>query len=115
MHRVIKILKDSRIVDSVLSIDSDAFGEYYTLKIRARLVNGWMLHVWEHATPGIRRYAYHVSKGSELIIRWDNAPHHKQIKTFPHHKHVKEAILESKERMVEDILIELEQMITGEQ
>ena len=114
MHRVINILKESRIVDSILSIDSDAFGEYYILKIHARLVNGWKLYVWEHATPTIRRYAYHVSKGSELIIRWDNAPHHRQIRTFPHHKHVKEAVLESKERMVEDILIELERMIKEE-
>ena len=114
MHRVINILKESRIVDSILSIDSDAFGEYYKLKIHARLINGWKLYVWEHAMPKIRRYAYHVSKGSELIIRWDNAPHHRQIRTFPHHKHVKEAVLESKERMVEDILIELERMIKEE-
>ncbi|MCZ7394100.1 MAG: DUF6516 family protein [Candidatus Methanoperedens sp.] len=114
MHRVINILRESRIVDSILSIDSDAFGEYYKLKIQVRLVNGWKLHVWEHATPKIRRYAYHVSKGQKLIIRWDNAPHHKQIRTFPHHKHVKEAVLESKERMVEDILIELERMIQEE-
>ncbi len=114
MHRVIKILKESRIVDSILSIDSDAFGEYYKLKIHARLVNGWKLHVWEHATHTIRRYAYHVSRGSELIIRWDNAPHHKQIRTFPHHKHLKGAVLESKEVMVEDILIEIERMIKEE-
>jgi hypothetical protein len=22
-----------------------------------------------------------------LIIRWDNAPHHTNVETFPHHKH----------------------------
>lgn len=114
MHRVIKILKESRIVDSILSIDSDAFGEHYKLKIHARLINGWKLYVWEHATPVIRRYAYHVSKGSELIIRWDNAPHHRQIRTFPYHKHIKGAIFESKEVVVEDALKELEWMIKEE-
>ena len=114
MHRTVKILKESGIVESILSIDSDAFGEYYRLKIQARLINGWKLHVWEHASPGLRRYAYHISKGSELIIRWDNAPHHRQIKTFPHHKHVKDAVLESKEVRVEDILKELERMIKKE-
>lgn len=114
MHRTIKILKESKIVDSILSMDSDAFGEYYKLKIEARLVNGWKLHVWEHMTPQLQRYAYHVSKGSELVIRWDNAPHHRQVKTFPHHKHVKEAVLESKEVTVEEIIEELERMIKNE-
>lgn len=111
MHRTIKILKESKIVDSILSMDSDAFGEYYKLKIETRLVNGWKLHVWEHATSQLQRYAYHVSKGSKLVIRWDNAPHHRQIRTFPHHKHLKDAILESKEVTIEGILEELERMI----
>ena len=111
MHRTVKIIKESSIVDSILSIDSDAYGDYYRLKILARLINGWKLNVWEHATPGLRRYAYHISKGSELIIRWDNAPHHKQIKTFPNHKHVGENILESDEMEIEVILRELEKMI----
>lgn len=35
------------------------------------------------------RYAYHYQNGKEqLIFRYDNAPHHPQISTFPHHKHV---------------------------
>ncbi len=111
MHRTVKTLKESSIVESILSIDSDAFGEYYILKIEARLVNGWRLHIWEHTAPQLRRYAYHVLKGSELVIRWDNAPHHRQIKTFPHHKHIKDAILESKEVTIKEILEELEKMI----
>ncbi len=95
-------------------MDSDAFGEYYRLKIEARLINGWKLHVWEHATQQLRRYAYHVSKESQLVIRWDNAPHHRQVKTFPDHKHIKEAVLESKELTLEEILEELERLIDEE-
>ncbi len=63
MHKTVKILKESRIVEAVLSIDSDACGEYYKLKIEARLVNGWKLHVWEHVTPQIQRYAYRRTTG----------------------------------------------------
>ncbi|MBE0524837.1 MAG: hypothetical protein IBX40_10960 [Methanosarcinales archaeon] len=48
MHRTVKILRESSIVKSILSIDSDAFGDYYRLKIQARLVNGWKLHVRAH-------------------------------------------------------------------
>ena len=114
MHRTIKILKESSIIDSVILIDSDAIGNYYILKIQARLINGWKLHIWEHLTPKIQRYAYHVSEGTQLVIRWDNAPHHRQVNTFPHHKHVKEDILASKEMSIENILEELEKIIQGE-
>jgi hypothetical protein len=114
VHRTIKILEESSIVDSIISVDSDALGNYYRLKLQALLINGWKLHVWEHATPKFQRYAYHISKGPKLIIRWDNAPHHRQVKTFPHHKHVKEEIIESKEMSIEDIIIELEKMIQRE-
>ena len=64
--------------------------------------------------PGFRRYAYHISKGSELIIRWDNAPHHKQIKTYPHHKHINENVFESREVTIDDILEELAKMMEHE-
>lgn len=111
MHKITKVLRESNIIDSIFSIESDAFGGYYKLKIRARLINGWNLQIWEHVTPQFRRYAYHISKGTDLIIRWDNAPHHSGIKTFPYHKHVKEDVLESHEVIVEDILKELERMI----
>jgi len=114
VHRTVKVLKESSIVESIISMDSDASGDFYRLKIQACLINGWKLHVWEHATPKFQRYAYHVSKGTQLIIRWDNAPHHRQVNTFPHHKHVKEDILASKEMSIEDILEELEKMIQGE-
>lgn len=114
MHRTNKILEESSIVDSIISVESDALGDYYRLKLHARLINGWKLYVWEHATPKFQRYAYHILKGTELIIRWDNAPHHRQVKTFPHHKHVKEDILESKEMSIKDVIIELEKMIQKE-
>lgn len=35
------------------------------------------------------RYAYHYQDHvAELIFRYDNAAHHPEVKTFPHHKHV---------------------------
>jgi hypothetical protein len=39
-----------------------------------------------------------------LIRRWDNAPHHRVIETFPFHIHTKSEILPSKEVRLEDIL-----------
>ncbi|WP_369750793.1 DUF6516 family protein [Methanocaldococcus sp. FS406-22] len=43
-------------------------------------------------------------KNGDLIIRWDNAPHYKNIKTFPHHKHTKNGVEESDEVCLEDVL-----------
>ena len=41
-----------------------------------------------------------------LKIRWDNAPHHIQIATFPHHKHIEQEdnIHESEEPTIQGIL-----------
>ncbi|MHB8232628.1 MAG: toxin-antitoxin system TumE family protein [bacterium] len=43
-----------------------------------------------------RSYSYHwQDENQNLILRWDNAPHHNRILTFPHHKHVKEKTKEN--------------------
>lgn len=35
-----------------------------------------------------QRYRIHyMDKQSQLIVRWDSAPHHKDLTTFPFHKH----------------------------
>jgi hypothetical protein len=37
------------------------------------------------------RYVYQYQDGQErLLFRYDNSPHHPQIGTFPHHKHIVE-------------------------
>lgn len=33
-------------------------------------------------------YAYTYLRGKERLFRYDNAPHHPEIITFPHHKHI---------------------------
>ena len=42
-------------------------------------------------------------KNNELLIRWDNAPFHRDIETFPHHKHQDSLILSSDEIGLEDV------------
>jgi hypothetical protein len=56
------------------------------------LVGGFELHLAEYVVtePDLTRpkYRYHLqSSGNELVARWDNAPHHRSISTFPHHYH----------------------------
>ena len=35
----------------------------------------------------IIKYSFHWQKENGLIKRWDNAPHHPEIETYPHHLH----------------------------
>jgi hypothetical protein len=54
------------------------------------------------------KYRYHYMNSShKLIFRYDNAAHHPQIKSFPHHKHTSRAIMASNEPNLQDILLEI--------
>ncbi|HLC15338.1 MAG TPA: DUF6516 family protein [Thermodesulfovibrionia bacterium] len=52
------------------------------------------------------RYQY-MDEQQELIFRYDNAPHHKDICTFPHHKHERNEIKASEEPALFDVLLEI--------
>lgn len=57
------------------------------------------------------RYQY-MTPNDVRIFRYDNAPHHRYISTFPHHKHLGEEsdlIIESIEPALYDILLEIAQ------
>jgi hypothetical protein len=59
------------------------------------------------------KYRYHyMDKDKNLIFRYDNAAHHKEIATFPHHKHTPNGVEESNEPAIETIMKEIEGMIS---
>jgi len=78
------------------------------IRLRADLINSDKLHIreaWDDET--LLRYAYYwLKQNDELRIGWDNAPHHPEVSTHPHHKHVErqENIHESEETKLEDVL-----------
>lgn len=49
-----------------------------------------------------RNYKYQwMRSDNSLIVRWDNAPHHPSIDTFPHHMHVgKNSNVKSSKEMI---------------
>ena len=50
-------------------------------------------------------YRFHyMDKDKNLIFRWDSAPHHKEVPTFPYHLHTKKEVKESKKVNFIDIL-----------
>ncbi len=52
-----------------------------------------------------KKYSYHWQDADgSLITRWDNSPHYREVALFPHHKHLRNSVVESKERTFKDIL-----------
>jgi len=79
---VLDKLKSSDLVKEVISVNFDGIGGNYRLKIRVELKNNWLMDIFEHKTSKIRRYSFHVFADNKMMIRWDNAPHYPDVKTF---------------------------------
>ena len=64
------------------------------IRIRAVLTNGDVLEAFEFvvATPdAVQTHTYRLhwqQDDGRLKRRWDNAPHHRDVSTFPYHVHV---------------------------
>ena len=57
-------------------------------------------------------YSYHYqSSDGTLIFRYDNAPHHRHVSTFPHHKHMGNDVLDSKPPHLIDVLREIDAIL----
>jgi len=57
------------------------------------------------------KYRYHfMDKNNNMIFRFDNAIHHKDLKTFPHHKHTSDIVTESFEVDLFDVLLEIQKL-----
>ena len=56
------------------------------------------------------KYRYHyMNEELSMVFRYDNAPHHIEIATFPHHKHEVDDIRASNEPTLYDVLLEVAQ------
>ena len=78
--------KFEEMVERIVPVELD--GE--TLRVVLHLKDGTNLRVAEQwAGKVLKRYSYYwLNLTNELKVGWDNAPHHTQLESFPHHKHV---------------------------
>ncbi|MCJ7478822.1 MAG: DUF6516 family protein [Candidatus Nanohaloarchaeota archaeon QJJ-7] len=106
-HETLQVLRDSSIVENVEDISFQGYEETFRLEARAILVNAWKLDVFIHRTEDRDRYSFHVSEDAELVVRWDNAPHHPGIRTHPYHRHENDEIHPSEEMDVRKVLREI--------
>lgn len=93
-------------------IDRKIFERGYYLKISLLFTDSSELHLKEYIDEYERNYSYRWQTSSgELIVRWDNAPHHRDINTFPHHKHVNNRVVPSNEIEVKQIFNSITKII----
>jgi hypothetical protein len=65
------------------------------------MVGGYVLHIAEYAItepepPTRIKYRYQLLDASGSIVRrWDNAPHHRDLPSFPYHYHDEHGIAHS--------------------
>ena len=102
------------ILDAHVSFDKRSL---YIAVIEGRLTffDNSELHLMEFVNVKTKKdkykYSYHYQdKTGSLIFRYDMAPHHKNIPTFPHHKHTADGkVIEAELPDLSSILDEIEQ------
>ncbi len=79
-----------------------------------RFTDNSFLHFIEfvNVKEGVNRYKYsyhYQDEAEKVVFRYDMAPHHKEIKTFPHHKHMgSEEVVEALAPSLSEVLQEIE-------
>jgi len=65
--------------------------------------------------PEVLRYSYTYTKGDQHIFRYDNAPHHPDLSTFPEHKHhgPSETAMPAEKPSLAKVFVEIETLLTA--
>ena len=76
--------------------------------------DGSIFHFKEVILGNNRHYRFHyMDDRNNLISRWDTAPHHKDLKTFPYHVHLPDAVTGSKRVTLIDVLDKIENLVVA--
>lgn len=121
LHRYLSRLHDTLLSRQELQIEeleildrSDRPGQTSEFYARVRFPDASQLQVVEKLvverfTILKVRYAYHYQRANgELVFRYDNVPHYPDIKTFPHHKHVGDAVVPARPPDLSEVLREID-------
>ena len=96
IESIIQELLVSRVVSSFRTLKRVEGEEDGYVRIKCSLSNGDILEFAkffriQKTKVLIEMYSYHwQSSNGSLLKRWDNVPHHKELKSFPHHLHLRD-------------------------
>jgi hypothetical protein len=105
------------LIVRVLRYEHRVRAEVEQHKAVVQLADGSRLHLNEVWIAGsLQKYAYYWLTPTDEIIRgWDNAPHHPEVDTYPHHVHHSGTIHPSSIRSHQDVLLLLNQYMQEEE
>lgn len=60
----------------------------------------------------IAKYRLHyMNSNKEMIFRYDNASHHPEVSSFPHHKHIQNKVVDASMPSIKNVLNEISSII----
>lgn len=102
----------------ILAIESQTYEQnkqFEIYKCKVILQDGSNLRIleWYHENQLVYYSYYWLTPLNELLLGWDCAPHHKDIETFPHHKHIgnQKNVSPSFERNLETVLFVIQKAL----
>lgn len=114
LHDIILSRQEIRVEELEVLDRSDWPGQSSEFYARLRFSDGSQLQVVEKLiveryTSVKARYTYHYQRADgTLVFRYDNVPHHPEIVTFPHHKHVGDTIAAARPPDLSEVLREID-------
>ncbi len=83
-------LKNLRLLNIKIAIDNPSISN---IRIKGFVNENAFIDIFEFLFLGeIIKYSCICVADEKPILRYDNAPHHPEIQTYPHHKHLKDDI-----------------------
>ena len=104
------LARHSDLIANVISADYRLRQRLAQYTAHLLLFDGSNLRISEVWIGGeLVKYSYYwLDEANQLIAGWDNAPHHPEIETHPHHLHTSGNVHESDVRDLEAVLSLLE-------
>ena len=97
--------KSLKLISIKIAKDNPNTGHF---RLKGFLNNRDFIEIFEFYLSGILlKYSYAYIKEGISVLRYDNAPHHKELKSFPHHKHSEDTIKELEKQSLRDFVREL--------
>jgi hypothetical protein len=116
IERSLRKIKSAKIEGEITCLTSD--DNNGLVRCRVLFWDGSYLDFYEVVSTELGHpikihYSYTYLKGGTRIFRYDNAPHHPEIATHPHHKHIgqQDKLTSAEEPSLSQVLNEIEQIL----
>jgi hypothetical protein len=106
MYEIKQILQDKPFVREIESLNEEKRNSLFLRYCKIILSNFSSLYIKEiWKDDQLLKYSYYwLSANDNFILGWDNAPHHNEVESFPHHKHTADGVQPSEERNLPDVI-----------